>query len=49
MVIVFYEESIHSPTSVDNLEILQIVETARLYGCRTYLLPAAKDNITVEL
>lgn len=41
MVIVFQEESLRNPTSVDNLETLQVAETARLYGCYTYLLSAA--------
>jgi ATP-grasp domain, R2K clade family 3 len=41
MVVVFYDESIRNPNSIDNLETLKVVETARLYGCYTYLLPAA--------
>ncbi len=41
MVVVFYDESLRHPNSIDNLETQQIVETARRYGCETYLLPAA--------
>lgn len=41
MVVVFYDESLRHPNSIDNLETQQIVETARRYGCDTYLLPAA--------
>jgi hypothetical protein len=41
MVVVFYEESIRNPQSIDNLETLQMMETARLYGCCTHLLPVA--------
>jgi ATP-grasp domain, R2K clade family 3 len=40
MVVVFQEESLRNPNSIDNLENLQVAETARLYGCHTYLLPA---------
>jgi hypothetical protein len=40
MVVVFQEESLRQPNSIDNLENLQVAETARLYGCYTYLLPA---------
>jgi ATP-grasp domain, R2K clade family 3 len=41
MVVVFYEESIRNPTAIDNRETWQVVETARMYGCYTYFLPAA--------
>jgi hypothetical protein len=41
MVVVFYEASIRNPHSIDNLETLQIMETARRYGCYTHLLPVA--------
>lgn len=40
MVVVFQDESLRQPNSVDNLENLQVAATARLYGCYTYLLPA---------
>jgi hypothetical protein len=41
MVVVFYDESLRNPHAIDNLETRQVVETARMYGCYTYLLPAA--------
>lgn len=41
MVVVFYEESIRNPHSIDNLETLQMMEIARRYGCYTHLLPVA--------
>ncbi|WP_310485338.1 ATP-grasp domain-containing protein [Chamaesiphon sp. VAR_48_metabat_403] len=41
MVVVFHDESLRNPNSIDNRETLQIVETARMYGCYTYFLPAA--------
>jgi hypothetical protein len=44
MVVVFYEESIRNPQSSDNLETLQMMETARLYGCYTHLLPVATGD-----
>jgi ATP-grasp domain, R2K clade family 3 len=40
MVVVFHEESLRHPNWIDNLETVQIVETARRYGCYTYFLPA---------
>jgi ATP-grasp domain, R2K clade family 3 len=40
VVVVFHEESLRHPNSIDNLETQQVVETARLYGCYTYFLPA---------
>jgi ATP-grasp domain, R2K clade family 3 len=40
MVVVFHDESLRHPNSIDNLETQQVVETARLYDCYTYFLPA---------